>query len=286
MFTMFDIHTSSCVTLNDVDAEIKRLLSLNPSQVFDAARYHFSAGGARVRAQLGLDAASGLNLSAQASMACAVAPELLHNASLIHDDLQDGDAMRRDTPAVWSRYGKGTAISAGDLLISAAYMAITNHPHPAPALRAMHDAVAITIAGQSADCCVGQPNPEDCAAIAANKSGPLLALPIRLALLAAEAPGQDIVVSAGRALAVAYQTLDDLADREADLKNGITNICLSLEASGYAPKAAKIIASDRAYSALEAARQDASALQNGAGASLLSLADHLEIHLKDFVDAA
>ena len=120
---MFDIHTSSCVTLNDVDAEIKRLLSLNPSRVVDAARYHFSAGGARVRAQLGLDAASALNLSAQASMACAVAPELLHNASLIHDDLQDGDAMRRDTPAVWSRYGKGTAISAGDLLISAAYMA-------------------------------------------------------------------------------------------------------------------------------------------------------------------
>ena len=235
---------------------------------------------------MGLDAASSLNLSPQASMACALAPELLHNASLIHDDLQDGDVMRRDTPAVWSRYDKSTAISAGDLLISAAYLAITNHPHPAPALRAMHDAIAVTIAGQSADCCDGQPTPENCAGIAANKSGPLLALPIRLALIAANAPGQDIAVSAGSALAVAYQTLDDIADREADLENGITNICLSLEANGHAPAVAQIIASDRAYSALATVRQDANALLNSAGASLLRLADHLEAQLKDIANAS
>ena len=283
---MFDIPKSSCVSISDVDAEIEQLLSLNPSRVVDAARYHFSAGGARVRAQLGLDAASSLNLSPQASMACALAPELLHNASLIHDDLQDGDVMRRDTPAVWSRYDKSTAISAGDLLISAAYLAITNHPHPAPALRAMHDAIAVTIAGQSADCCDGQPTPENCAGIAANKSGPLLALPIRLALIAANAPGQDIAVSAGSALAVAYQTLDDIADREAYLENGITNICLSLEANGHAPAVAQIIASDRAYSALATVRQDANALLNSAGASLLRLADHLEAQLKDIANAS
>ena len=282
---MFDIHTSSCVSLNDVDAEIERLLSSNPSRVVDAARYHFSAGGARVRAQLGLDAASALNLSPQASMACALAPELLHNASLIHDDLQDGDVMRRGTPAVWSRYGKGIAISTGDLLISAAYMAITSHPQPAAALHVMHDAIAITIAGQTADCCAGQPPPEDCASIAAKKSGPLLALPIRLALIAAKVPGQEIVISAGSALAVAYQTLDDISDRVADLENGITNICLSLEAVGHAPAVAQMIACNRAYSALKTAKQDASTLQNGAGASLLHLADYLETQLQDIANA-
>ena len=282
---MFDIHTCSCVSLNDVDAEIERLLSPNPSRVVDAARYHFSAGGARVRAQLGLDAASALNLSPQASMACALAPELLHNASLIHDDLQDGDTVRRDAPSVWSRYGKGIAISTGDLLISAAYMAITNHPQPAAALHAIHDAISITITGQTADLCAGQPTPENCAIIAAKKSGPLLALPIRLALIAAEAPGQDIAASAGSALAVAYQALDDIEDREADLKNGITNICLSLEAIGHAPAMAQIIASERAFSALKAAKQDAKALQNKAGASLLRLAGDLEIQLKDIANA-
>ena len=283
---MFDTHTSSCVSIKDIDAEIERLLSPNPSRVVDASRYHFSAGGSRVRAQLGLDAASALNLSPQASMACALAPELLHNASLIHDDLQDGDEMRRGTPAVWSRYGKGIAISTGDLLISAAYMAITSHPQPAAALHIMHDAISITIAGQTADCCAGQPTPEDCASIAAKKSGPLLALPIRLALIAAKVPGQDIVISAGSALAIAYQTLDDIADRVADLENGLTNICLSLEAIGHAPAAAQMIACNRAYSALETAKQDAIALQNGAGASLLNLANYLEIQLNVISNAS
>ena len=121
---MRDTHLNMPLTLHDVDAAIDQLLLPNLSLVADAARYHFSAGGSRIRAQLGLAAAAALNLSPQASLACALAPELLHNASLVHDDLQDEDTMRRTRPAVWSRFGKDIAISTGDLLISAAYVAL------------------------------------------------------------------------------------------------------------------------------------------------------------------
>lgn len=283
---MFDTQVNSVVSVGDVNDEIDRLLSLHPSRVVEAARYHLSAGGARVRIQLAIDAATALNLSPKAAIACAVAPELLHNASLVHDDLQDGDAMRRNAPAVWAQYGKDIAISTGDLLISTAYLSLEYHPHPVPALRAMHDAVAVTINGQTEDCCANCPTPEDCTNIAANKSGPLLALPIRLALIAADVPGQDIAVRAARALAVAYQTLDDIEDRDADLANGTTNICLSLESSGQAPSAAQIVARNSAYSILDIARREANALQNGAGASFLALADRLETRLKDIANAA
>lgn len=282
---MFDTYRNPTITLCDIDAEIDRLLLPYPSRVADAARYHFSTGGARVRARLGLGAAVALNLSPQASLACAIAPELLHNASLVHDDLQDGDDMRRDKPSVWSRFGKDIAICTGDLLISAAYVAIATHPNPAAALWAMHDAVSFTIAGQTQDCRTTQPTPEAYVNIAANKSGPLLALPIRLALIAAGAPGQDIAFHVGRALAVAYQTLDDIGDRTADLANGSTNICLSLEALGHSPALAQIIVTARAREALKSARRDADALPHGVGTPFLALADRLESHLKDLSHA-
>jgi geranylgeranyl diphosphate synthase type II len=193
--------------------------------------------------------------------------------------------MRREQPAVWSRYGKDIAISTGDLLISAAYMAIAQHPHPAAALGVMHNAIVLTIGGQTQDCRSTQPSPEKCATIAAHKSGPLLALPIRLALIAADVPGQEIAVQAGFALAVAYQTLDDIADRCADYANDATNICLALEAVGHSEAAAHILAVARARTALKTARCEAGALPNGVGAPLLALADRLETRLKDLVDA-
>ena len=283
---MFVTKDCTAILLTDIDAEIDQLLLPNHSRVADAARYHLSAGGSRVRARLGIEAAAALNLSPQASLACAIAPELLHNASLVHDDLQDDDAMRRGKPSVWSRFGKDIAISTGDLLISAAYMAISKHPHPALALRAMHDAVSLTINGQTQDCRSTQPTPETYVNIAANKSGPLLALPIRLALIAAQASGQETVVNAGRALAVAYQTLDDITDRNDDLAKGSTNICLSLEALGHSPVSAQIIATARAHAALVSARKDATALPHGVGLPFLTLANRLENQLKDVPDAA
>jgi len=282
---VFDTISKLTVSREDVDAYMLQCISETPSPVMDAARYHLAAGGSRVRAQLGLDAANALGLSPTTVLACAAAPELLHNASLVHDDLQDGDAMRRNKRAVWSLYGRQVAISTGDLLISAAYRAIATHPNAGAALRAMHEAVAITISGQAQDCSAKTPSPKDYATIAANKSGPLLALPIRLALIAAEAPGQDVAVSAGRALAITYQILDDIADRADDLANGATNICLSLEASGYAPTSAQIIARDRAHAALQTARRDASALPDNVGSSLMTLADRLETQLNEVAHA-
>jgi geranylgeranyl diphosphate synthase type II len=282
---MLDTQRHSTVFVDDVDAEIEQLISRGPKRVAEAARYHFAAGGSRVRAQLGLDAAAGSGLSRDACMSCALAPELLHNASLIHDDLQDGDRMRRGRPAVWSKYGKDIAILTGDFLISMAYATIAQHPKPAVALRVMHDTITMTISGQINDLGATQPPPEEYENVAASKSGPLLALPVRLALAAADMPGQNIATRVGRALSVTYQILDDICDRDADLKHGATNICLALEANGQSHASAKIIACALAQTFLEAARMDANNLSQSAGAAFLSLADRLETQLKDVSDA-
>ena len=51
------------------------------------------------------------------SVPWAAAVELLHNATLIHDDIQDGDQVRRGQPTTWVRHGQAQAINAGDLLL-------------------------------------------------------------------------------------------------------------------------------------------------------------------------
>ncbi len=283
---MFDIQSHQSFSLADIEAEIARVVWRDPSIVAEAAQYHFSAGGARTRARMGLEAALGLGLSGQTAITCALAPELLHNASLVHDDLQDGDTMRRQKPSVWAQYGKDVAISTGDLLISAAYRTIAMHPHPALALCTMHDAIATTIRGQARDCSIGLATPEDHESIAADKSGPLLALPVQLALIAAGVCHDDDAIRAGRAIAIAYQTLDDLLDRADDQIHGVTNICLSLQATGLSPDAAVRTACGRARAALDTARRHIGVLPSGAGAPFLKLATRLDIQLKEFNHAA
>ena len=103
----------------------------------EIAREHLLTGGRRVRARLALAAGEALGLRRENVVAWAAACELLHNATLIHDDIQDGDRTRRDVPTAWARHGVGQALNAGDLLLMLPFLAIndvvvTRHQHEIP----------------------------------------------------------------------------------------------------------------------------------------------------------
>ena len=197
--------------------------SLAPCLAAAAAQYHLGSGGQRIRAILALHAGNRLGLSEKNCQTLAAACELLHNASLIHDDLHDRDTQRRGQPSVWHKFGDEVAVCAGDLLLSASYLALSqlNGVARLPALFAlMHARIASAIRGQCADLrrlthralTIG-----DFKNIAITKSGALLSLPTELALLAA---GQDLALVRARqaavTFAIAYQIHDDLIDVEAD----------------------------------------------------------------------
>ena len=80
------------------------------------AGYHLATGGKRLRALLPPWIAAALGGDPEAALGLGVGLELLHNATLVHDDLQDGDVVRRGQPTVWRRYGVAQAINAGDAL--------------------------------------------------------------------------------------------------------------------------------------------------------------------------
>ncbi|MBT4848636.1 MAG: hypothetical protein HON95_06800, partial [Alphaproteobacteria bacterium] len=76
-----------------------------------AARHHFAAPGKQIRARMAFAAADSFGVPRIAALPWAAAVEVLHNASLVHDDICDGDKVRRGHASVWSRYGRDMALA-------------------------------------------------------------------------------------------------------------------------------------------------------------------------------
>ncbi|MEC8424852.1 MAG: polyprenyl synthetase family protein, partial [Myxococcota bacterium] len=113
---------------------------------------HLGTGGKRLRARLALAAATALGVGPGAR-AWAEAVELLHNATLIHDDIQDGDRVRRGQPTTWVRHGVAQAINAGDLMLMLPFLAISRGDVPVPVQAALSaclaEQAAATVRGQT-----------------------------------------------------------------------------------------------------------------------------------------
>jgi len=84
------------------------------SPVAEMCAFHLETGGKRLRAVIPLLVAEQLGCDPAKVLPFGAACEVLHNATLVHDDLQDGDRMRRGRPTVWVKYGAPQAINLGD----------------------------------------------------------------------------------------------------------------------------------------------------------------------------
>ncbi|MGB0621317.1 MAG: polyprenyl synthetase family protein [Myxococcota bacterium] len=210
-----------------------------------ALDHHFCSLGKRHRARLALTSSTALGLSMPVSVSFAVACELLHNASLVHDDLQDRDRERHGRPTVWAAFGDDVAINVGDYLLTRAFEVAAGAPispeHALDVVGAFTNATTAVIRGQIADNDYARAPKVDLAyfeSVARGKTGPLLALPVQAAVSASGlAPRyREIVARSFETLAVAFQTANDLADviggdaraAGSDLRSGRPNVVVGL----------------------------------------------------------
>ena len=217
------------VLLKQVETYMRAALQSAPqssvsksTRIQEAVLHHLQSGGQRLRARLALSAGKAVGLKEDDCIILAAVVELLHNASLIHDDLQDRDEFRRGHQAVWSKFGSDIAICCGDLFLSASYAALANISK-ASALgkmyQTMHHRSSEAIYGQCADLSITpeQMHLDVYIAIVRAKSGALLSLPLELVFLLS---GQLSVLScteqACKDFAVGFQIYDDLLDLEED----------------------------------------------------------------------
>ncbi|HTV11443.1 MAG TPA: polyprenyl synthetase family protein [Acidimicrobiales bacterium] len=174
-------------------------------------------GGKGIRPALSVLSAEAAWSGPEVGAPGGVAIELVHNFSLIHDDLMDGDLERRHRPTVWALWGTGTAVLAGDALSNLANEVLLSTANPAApaASLALGEAVAEMIAGQADDLAF-EKRPvvsiEECMAMSTAKTGALLGCAASIGAILAGAPPATVraLRDFGRHLGVAFQAVDDL----------------------------------------------------------------------------
>ncbi|HLI26232.1 MAG TPA: polyprenyl synthetase family protein [Chloroflexota bacterium] len=202
-----------------------------PPALANMLRYHLGwvderfqpaphAGGKRIRPALCLLACEAAGGDWRAAVPSAAAVELVHNFSLIHDDIEDESPLRRHRPTVWSLWGVPLAINLGDALFAEAQLAVlAQEGPPARTLAAaelLGQACRALCAGQHRDLApaAALPSLDDYYAMIGGKTAALLAAAAELGGLAAAAPpaARAAYAAFGRELGLAFQVQDDLLD--------------------------------------------------------------------------
>lgn len=211
-----------------VEPALRSAVSTLPSAMQHIAGYHFGwsdehgrpvrvSGGKAIRAALALLSAQATGGTAAAAVPAAVAVELVHNHSLLHDDVMDGDLTRRHRPTAWSVFGINPAILAGDALLVLALDVLAGSAHPAAldGIRLVNAAVQDLLEGQNADLSFEQRAEvelTECVRMAERKTAALLACACAVgAAFGGGRPEQVVCLRGfGMHLGLAFQHVDDL----------------------------------------------------------------------------
>ncbi|MFI6276164.1 family 2 encapsulin nanocompartment cargo protein polyprenyl transferase [Streptomyces sp. NPDC050988] len=213
-----------------VDPELRRVIESLPGPLRRIALYHFgwehadgspAAGnsGKAIRPALVLTAVRALGGRQETAVRAAAAVELVHNFTLLHDDVMDRDTTRRHRPTAWAVFGDADAVLAGDSLQALAHQLLAEDPHPASSAAAARLASCVVelCAGQHTDTAMERRGPDDVTldevlAMAEAKTGALLGCACALGALYAGAGEEDVdaLDAFGREAGLAFQLIDDV----------------------------------------------------------------------------
>ncbi len=213
-----------------VDPALRAAIESLPGAMRRVALYHFgwedadgspAAGnaGKAIRPALVLTAAAALGGRRETAVRAAAAVELIHNFTLLHDDVMDRDTTRRHRPTAWTVFGDADAILAGDAMQALALRLLAEDPHPAAATAAARLASCVIelCEGQHADTAMEKRDPgevtlDECLLMAEAKTGALLGCACALGALYAGGSAADVEAmdTFGREAGLAFQLIDDV----------------------------------------------------------------------------
>ncbi|MFJ8788938.1 family 2 encapsulin nanocompartment cargo protein polyprenyl transferase [Streptomyces sp. NPDC102462] len=215
-----------------LDPELRAAVDSLPDAMRRIARYHFgwehadgtpAAGnaGKAIRPALVLTAAAALGgpRARTAALPAAAAVELVHNFTLLHDDVMDRDTSRRHRPTAWTVFGVADAILAGDALQALALRLLAEDPNPSSRAAAarLADCVVELCEGQHTDTALEERAPEavtldEVIAMAEAKTGALIGCACALGGLYAGAAEEEVAAldGFGRQAGLAFQLIDDV----------------------------------------------------------------------------
>ncbi|MGW5334189.1 polyprenyl synthetase family protein [Streptomyces bauhiniae] len=168
-----------------------------------------------VRAGLVMAAAAGLDVPPEHMATEATAVELLHNSTLLHDDLIDDDRTRRGSPSAWAEFGVPLAVLAGDAMQAAGLRLVLDSRDGQA--QSFADAIGWVLAGQAGELALrlGPTATVACyEQVAVRKTSALLQCALTAPAIRANAPDTtlDALRGAGHHLGIAWQSANDLED--------------------------------------------------------------------------
>jgi geranylgeranyl diphosphate synthase, type I len=198
-----DVHVVAAYHLGFADAEG------NPTR---------NVSGKALRPALALLSARAAGASPERGVPAAAAVELVHNFSLLHDDIMDNDTERRHRPTAWTVFGVGAAILAGDALLALAQDMLledASNPQGAWAARCLSAAVQRLIGGQGSDLAFEKRDDvtlAECLDMAGGKTAALMACACSIGAVHLGAPPTLAMALAefGAHVGLAFQLTDDL----------------------------------------------------------------------------
>tara|TARA_B100000959_G_scaffold284104_2_gene354800 strand:+ start:1429 stop:2442 length:1014 start_codon:yes stop_codon:yes gene_type:complete len=211
-----------------VEPEIEAAVTSLCPELIHPVRYHFgweevdgspslAKSGKGLRPALAVLSAEAVGAPAATGALGAVAVELIHNFSLIHDDIIDGDTKRRHRATVWKAFSVDDAVISGDALHTLAFQVLLEEPssEKVEAASRLAKATTLMLAGQAADMAFNnQPvvTFEDCVSMEAGKTGALLGCAASIGAVLSRAQEAQIVAldNYGQKLGIAFQAVDDI----------------------------------------------------------------------------
>ena len=192
----------------------------NPKKLYDAAGHLIVNGGKRLRPYMVIKSCQILKGNASNAMPAASAVEMVHNFTLVHDDIMDNDEMRHGVPTVHKKFGLPIAILAGDVLFSKAFQIITDTKLSTSSTTQL----VSRLAQACVDVCEGQlldmkmaeerkiPSQAEYITMIGKKTAALFDVSCTMGAICATTKISDIsnLSSFGRNLGIAFQITDDL----------------------------------------------------------------------------
>ena len=232
---------------------------VEPTELREELRHVGLGGGKRVRPVVTVLVCEALAGDVDDALDFAAGIELVHNASLVVDDVIDESPVRRGTPAAWAEFGHGPAIIASDGLIGEAFALFSTDER---AMQAVSEAMVELGEGEATELVAHPEEEAEYMALARRKTGALFRAAAELGAIAADADGYT-VESLGRyaeRVGVAFQIRDDVLDATADAadlgkpvgQDAALERPSFVEVTGRSPAAATDRAREEAAAALDA----------------------------------
>ena len=222
--------------LAEVEQRLAEITAGHGPELGAEAQATLAAGGKRLRPLLVLICAGG---EAESALGAAVAVELVHMATLVHDDVLDGAPVRRGRATVVARSGRAAAVGVGDLLFSRAFaeLAASSGADAVAQLSSASVALALGELAQRRDAYDTEIGEDRYFHRCSLKTARLFESACRVGRLTSRLPGSDQLAAFGREIGLAFQLLDDVLDvtgpfertgkaRGTDLLDGTVNLPL------------------------------------------------------------